>query len=78
MALSVEQKKEQIVVKEVFRMIREINSHGVTILLVEQNALKTLIISQRVYVMENGSFTIQGVGKDLLEDERIKKAYLGL
>ncbi len=67
-----------IVVKEVFRMIREINSHGVTILLVEQNALKTLIISQRVYVMENGSFTIQGVGKDLLEDERIKKAYLGL
>lgn len=67
-----------IVVKEVFRMVTEINSHGVTIFLVEQNALKTLAISQRVYVMENGCVVLQGVGKDLLEDDRIRKAYFGL
>ena len=67
-----------IIVKEVFRMVNEINSHGVTILLVEQNALKSLAISQRAYIMENGSIALQGVGKDLLQDPRVKKAYLGL
>jgi branched-chain amino acid transport system ATP-binding protein len=67
-----------IIVKEVFHMVNEINSHGVTILLVEQNALKSLAISQRGYIMENGSIAFQGVGKDLLQDPRVRKAYLGL
>ncbi len=67
-----------LVVKEVFRMVVGINSHGVTILLVEQNAIRTLAISQSVYVLENGCIALQGVGKDLLEDDRVRKAYLGL
>ena len=67
-----------LVVKEVFLMVTEINSHGVTILLVEQNALRSLSISEQVFVMENGSIVLEGSGKDLLQDERIRKAYLGL
>jgi branched-chain amino acid transport system ATP-binding protein len=67
-----------IVVKEVFRMVQEINSHGVTILLVEQNAQKGLAISQRGFIMEDGRISFQGVGKDLLQDPRVKKAYLGI
>ncbi len=67
-----------LVVKEVFHMVVEVNSHDVTILLVEQNALRSLSISERVFVMENGSIAFEGIGKDLLQDERIKKAYLGL
>jgi branched-chain amino acid transport system ATP-binding protein len=67
-----------LVVKEVFHMVVEVNSHGVTILLVEQNALRSLSISERVFVMENGSIAFEGVGKDLLQDERVKRAYLGL
>ena len=67
-----------LVVKEVFHMVREINDHGVTILLVEQNALRSLSISKQVFVMENGSIAFAGNGEDLLQDERVKKAYLGL
>jgi branched-chain amino acid transport system ATP-binding protein len=67
-----------IVVKEVFHMVSEINSRGVTILLVEQNALKSLAISQQAYVLENGSISFQGVGKVLLQDDRVRKAYLAL
>jgi branched-chain amino acid transport system ATP-binding protein len=67
-----------LVVKEVFRMVTEINSHGVTILLVEQNALRSLFISEQVFVLENGSIAFEGNGKDLLQDQRVKKAYLGL
>ena len=67
-----------LVVKEVFRMVTEINADGVTILLVEQNALRSLSISEQVFVLENGSIAFEGNGKDLLQDQRIKKAYLGL
>jgi branched-chain amino acid transport system ATP-binding protein len=67
-----------LVVKEVFRMVKEINSHGVTILLVEQNALRSLSISEQVFVLENGSIAFEGNGKDLLQDQRVKRAYLGL
>jgi branched-chain amino acid transport system ATP-binding protein len=67
-----------IVVKEVFRMVKEVNSHGVTILLVEQNALKSLAISHQAYILENGSISFQGVGKVLLQDDRVRKAYLAL
>jgi branched-chain amino acid transport system ATP-binding protein len=67
-----------LVVKEVFRMVAEINAHGVTILLVEQNALRSLSISEQVFVLENGSIAFEGNGRDLLQDQRVKKAYLGL
>ena len=67
-----------LIAQSVFRMVREINSRGVTILLVEQNALRALAISQRGYILENGSVALEGVGRDLLNDERVRKAYLGL
>jgi branched-chain amino acid transport system ATP-binding protein len=67
-----------LVVKEVFHMVKEINSHGVTILLVEQNALRSLSISEQVFVLENGCIAFEGNGKDLLQDQRVKRAYLGL
>jgi branched-chain amino acid transport system ATP-binding protein len=67
-----------LVARDVFRMVTEINSHGVTILLVEQNALRALAISQRGYILENGSVALEGVSKNLLNDERVRKAYLGL
>lgn len=67
-----------IVVKEVFKMVEEISSHDVTILLVEQNAHKSLAISRQAYIMDNGNISFQGAGKDLLQDPRVKKAYLGL
>ena len=67
-----------IVARDVFRMVREINAQGVTILLVEQNALRALAISQRGYILENGSVALHGSGKDLLNDERVRRAYLGV
>jgi branched-chain amino acid transport system ATP-binding protein len=67
-----------LVAQGVFRMVSEINSQGVTILLVEQNALRALAISQRGYILANGRVAFEGVGKDLLKDERVRKAYLGL
>ncbi|HSB72035.1 MAG TPA: ABC transporter ATP-binding protein [Candidatus Methylomirabilis sp.] len=67
-----------LVARDVFRMVKEINVQGVTILLVEQNALRALAISQRGYVLENGHVTFEGAGKDLLSDERVRKAYLGV
>jgi branched-chain amino acid transport system ATP-binding protein len=67
-----------IVAKDVFRMVREINAQGVTILLVEQNALRALAISERGYILENGSVALHGRGADLLSDERVRKAYLGV
>ena len=68
-----------LVVQQIFGMIQKINSENkVTILLVEQNAFMALKIAHRGYVMENGAITMEGAAADLLNDERIKKAYLGL
>jgi len=66
-----------ILVKEIFSIIREVNRQGITILLVEQNAKMALAISNRAYVLETGKITIEGSSKDLLCDDRVKKAYLG-
>lgn len=66
-----------LVVEEVFRTIEEINRKGTTILLVEQNAMAALTIANYAYVLETGSIALEGSGSDLLEDERVKKAYLG-
>ena len=61
----------------IFELIRKINSQGVTILLVEQNANMALLISNRTYVLETGRIALSGESKNLLNDENIKKAYLG-
>lgn len=66
-----------VVVKEVFQMIKRIHKEGVTILLVEQNAYEALKLSNYSYVLETGRIVLQGTGKELLEDERVRKAYLG-
>ncbi|MCX7653539.1 MAG: ABC transporter ATP-binding protein [Fervidobacterium sp.] len=66
-----------VIVKEVFQMIKRIHSEGVTILLVEQNAYEALKLSDYAYVLETGRIVLQGTGKELLEDERVRKAYLG-
>jgi branched-chain amino acid transport system ATP-binding protein len=67
-----------ILVTDIFRVITEVHDAGVTILLVEQNVFKTLGIADRAYVLENGRVVLQGKGKDLLNDEHVKKAYLGV
>ncbi len=67
-----------IMVKEVFSIIEYCHSEGITILLVEQNAKMALGIADRAYVLETGLITMSGNAKDMLEDENIKKAYLGI
>ncbi|MDR2528969.1 MAG: ABC transporter ATP-binding protein [Synergistaceae bacterium] len=66
-----------ILVSEVFGIIREINRQGKTILLVEQNAFAALKIANKAYVLEVGSIVIEGTGEKLLQDPRVKDAYLG-
>ncbi len=66
-----------IVVSMIFEIIREINASGVTVLLVEQNALAALEEADRGYVLETGRITLSGTGKELLADDRVRKAYLG-
>ncbi|MCQ2454929.1 MAG: ABC transporter ATP-binding protein [Clostridia bacterium] len=66
-----------LLVDEVFDIIKTINNEGTTILLVEQNAGKSLAISDRAYVLENGRITLSGTGKELMSSEEVKKAYLG-
>ena len=66
-----------LLVSEIFDIIKVINESGTTVLLVEQNAKKALSISDRAYVLETGTITMSGKAKDLLEDEAVKKAYLG-
>ena len=64
-------------VSEIFKIIEDVNKQGVTILLVEQNAKKALSIANRAYVLETGKIVKEGAARDLLNDESIKKAYLG-
>ncbi|MBQ6898856.1 MAG: ABC transporter ATP-binding protein [Clostridia bacterium] len=66
-----------LLVDQVFEIIKECHSQGMTILLVEQNAKKALSISDRAYVLETGDITVTGNGIDLLNNEEVKKAYLG-
>ena len=66
-----------LLVKEIFDIIKDINSKGVTILLVEQNAKMALSIANRAYVIETGNIVMSGTGEQLLNSEDIKKAYLG-
>ncbi len=64
-------------VNEIFKIIEEISSAGTTVLLVEQNAKKALSIADRAYVLETGKIVLEGKAKDLINDDSIKKAYLG-
>lgn len=66
-----------LIVTRIFRAIKEINHDGITVLLVEQNAHTALNLSNRGYVLENGKISMHGLGKELLNDEQVKKAYLG-
>ena len=67
-----------IVVQEVLHTIRLLNQRGMTILLVEQNVAVSLKISERAYVLENGRVVMSGAGSELLHDDRVRQAYLGL
>jgi branched-chain amino acid transport system ATP-binding protein len=66
-----------IIVERIFEVIQQINKRGTTILLVEQNAHLALQITHRGYVMETGGITIEGTSAELLNDERVRQAYLG-
>ena len=67
-----------LVVQEVLRTIRTLNEKGMTVLLVEQNVAVSLKISNHAYVLENGSIVMSGKGSDLLHDDRVRQAYMGL
>ena len=67
-----------LVVRDVFRTIRALGERGITILLVEQNVAVSLKISQRAYVLENGRIVMTGTGAELLHNDRVRQAYLGL
>ena len=66
-----------IFVNEIFSIIEEVSKEGTTVLLVEQNAKKALCLADRAYVLETGSITVTGDAKDLLNNDEIRKAYLG-
>jgi len=66
-----------LVVKEIFSIIEDINKSGTTVLLVEQNAAMALSIADKAYVIQNGVIAVEGSAKELLNDENVKKAYLG-
>jgi len=66
-----------LLIREVFRVITKIHQEGTTILLIEQNAMAALNVADYGYVLETGEIVLEGTGKDLLCDERVKKAYLG-
>ncbi|HSE05220.1 MAG TPA: ATP-binding cassette domain-containing protein, partial [Methylomirabilota bacterium] len=67
-----------VMVKAIFEDLARINGQGLTILLVEQNVLRSLQLAHRGYVLENGRITLAGSGQDLLASGHIKQAYLGL
>ena len=66
-----------ILVSEIFDIIQSIRQQGTTVLLVEQNAKKALSIADRAYVLETGKIVLSGKASDLINDESVKKAYLG-
>ncbi len=66
------------IVSQIFEIVQKVNSQGVTILLVEQNARMALKISHRAYVIETGKVTLEGKGADLLNDDNVRRSYLGV
>jgi branched-chain amino acid transport system ATP-binding protein len=66
-----------LIVKDIFKIIKEIHKNGVTILLVEQNAKAALEVADIGYVLETGEIVLNGNGQELLNNDRVKSAYLG-
>ena len=66
-----------ILVQQIFAIIREINQRGMTVLLVEQNALQALAVADRGYVLQTGKVVLAGSSQELRENEMVRKAYLG-
>ena len=64
--------------QEIFRLTSKIHAEGITILMVEQNVKQTLAICDRAYVLENGRVVLEGKGRELLENEQVKQAFLGI
>jgi branched-chain amino acid transport system ATP-binding protein len=67
-----------MVVQEIFRTVAEINRAGTTVMLVEQNTRQALALAARGYVLENGRVVLVGPGRELLGNEHVKRAYLGM
>ncbi len=67
-----------LLVQDIFNMVKKINEAGVTVLLVEQNVRQTLGMCDRAYVLENGRIVLEGPGCELLENEKVKEAFLGI
>lgn len=67
-----------LLTQEIFRLTRKIHEEGITILMVEQNVKQTLAICDRAYVLENGRVVLEGKGSELLENEQVKQAFLGI
>jgi branched-chain amino acid transport system ATP-binding protein len=67
-----------LLVSQIFEIIREINRKGITVLLVEQNVQRSLEMADEAFVLENGRIALRGKGQDLLADDHVKRAYLGL
>jgi branched-chain amino acid transport system ATP-binding protein len=67
-----------LLTQEIFRLARQIHGEGLTLLMVEQNVKQTLAICDRAYVLENGRIVMEGKGREMLEDEKVKQAFLGI
>jgi branched-chain amino acid transport system ATP-binding protein len=67
-----------LLVLEIFRVIKSLREHGITVLVVEQNVKQSLEMADRAYVLENGRIVLEGKGGDLLQNDYVRKAYLGL
>jgi branched-chain amino acid transport system ATP-binding protein len=67
-----------MIVTEIFGVIKRLKQEGNTILLIEQNARMALKISDRAYVIESGKIVLEGAARELMEDDSVKKAYLGV
>jgi branched-chain amino acid transport system ATP-binding protein len=67
-----------VLVQSVFAALREVNRQGMTVLLVEQNVRQTLAMAHRGYVLENGRIVLDGSGRELLTNQHVRAAYLGL
>ena len=67
-----------LIVEEIFRIIKQLKGRGITVLLVEQNARAALSIADYAYVLETGSVTLEGAGIELLANDEVRRAYLGM
>ena len=67
-----------LLVEELFALIKTINAEGIALLLVEQNVVQSLEMAQRAYILDNGTFVLQGNASDIRNDPNLKRAYLGM